>query len=106
MTPWEVLTLGVREGLHRQPIPWKYNLKDTPTFRAPVHKITESDSASVEELRYSQYHDWLKRLGKETGFPQVVTTYCLRRATGNAVNGKLNKALYNITKVLRRSYFE
>ena len=25
---------------------------------------------------------------EETGFAQVFTTYCLRRATGNAINGE------------------
>ena len=39
-------------------------------------------------LSYDKYHEWIKRLGEETGFVQVFTTYCLRRATGNAINGE------------------
>ena len=33
----------------------------------------------------------MKRLGEEIGFVQDLTAYCLRRATGNAVNGELEK---------------
>ncbi|KAL8706329.1 MAG: hypothetical protein Q9201_000612 [Fulgogasparrea decipioides] len=43
-----------------------------------------------EALPYGRYQEWVKRLGEETGFVQVLTTYCLRRATGNAINDDRN----------------
>lgn len=88
MSPRTILTLGVREGLNRQSIPWKDDFKDVPIFRAPVPTSTRHEEPLVRELDYQQYHRWVKRLGEETGFAQVMTTYCLRRATGNAINGE------------------
>jgi hypothetical protein len=38
-------------------------------------------------LTYGMYHSWVKRLGEELGYLQTLTTYCLRRALGNAING-------------------
>ncbi|MCJ1250100.1 hypothetical protein MMC30_007326 [Trapelia coarctata] len=86
ITPGKVLRLGVREGLNCQPIPWKPNTMDTPVFRTPVQTAKGTQTSPEEALTYSKYHEWVKRLGEETGFVQVLTTYCLRRATGNAIN--------------------
>ena len=61
---------------------------DMPVFRAPVQNTKGTRISPDEALTYSRYHEWVKRLGEETGFVQVLTTYCLRRATGNAINGK------------------
>jgi len=87
-TPRMVLTLGVRPGLNCQPIPWRNEMLDVPIF----HLLNPSDQGKGEQsngpLPYGQYQKWVKRLGEETGFVQVLTTYCLRRAAGNAINGE------------------
>ena len=89
MTPQKVLTLGVRQGLNCQPIPWREEILNVPVFRASVRTSDGYVISPDKELLYDQYHEWATRLGEETGFVQRFTTYCLRRATGNAINGEL-----------------
>lgn len=59
-----------------------------PVFRGSEQTTQGFRISPDEALTYGKYHDWVKRLGEETGFVQVMTTYCLRRATGNAINGE------------------
>ena len=59
-----------------------------PVFRASVRTPNGYVILPDTELPYDQYHEWATRLGVETGFVQRFTTYCLRRATGNAINGE------------------
>ena len=87
-TPRIVFNLGVREGLNCQPIQWHDHMKDKPVFCASNVGKSRKDQRGRETLPYGRYQEWVKRLGEETGFVQVLTTYCLRRATGNAINGK------------------
>ena len=88
ITPRVVFTLGVRPGLNCQPIQWHEKIKDKPVFRASSPPEREKGNEVYKPLPYSRYQEWVKRLGEETGFVQVLTTYCLRRAAGNAINGK------------------
>ena len=83
-SPSDVFKLRVKRDLRCQAIPWKPELLRRPVFVAP----NKATNLPEKALPYAQYHRWLTRLGAETGFVQVLTTYCLRRATGNAVNGK------------------
>ena len=78
-SPEDIFKLRAKPGLRCQPIPWSRKKLDRPVFLAP--------NSPDKALTYAMYHQWLKRLGVETGFAQVLTTYCLRRGTGNAVNG-------------------
>ena len=79
-SPEDVFKLEVKPGLRSQPILWKKKKLDCPVFFAPV--------SPGKALIYAMYHRWLKCLGVETGFVQVLTTYCLRCGAGNAVNSK------------------
>ena len=88
ITPQVVFTLGVRPGLNCQPIPWRDDIKDQPVFRTSSFTDGKDRTELCAPLPYGQYQKWVKRLGEETGFVQVLTTYCLRRAAGNAINGK------------------
>ena len=88
MTPERILKLGVRPGLKSQSIPLKSELGHVPLFRTPVRAAAGVETSPDAALPYSKYHEWVKRLGTETGFAQILTTYCLRRASGNAINGK------------------
>lgn len=88
VTPQVVFTLGVRPGMYCQSIPWRDDIKDQPVFRTSKSTPGKDGRERYAPLPYGQYQKWVKRLGEETGFVQVLTTYCLRRAAGNAINGK------------------
>lgn len=88
MTPGKVLTLGVRKRLNCQSVLWKEGLLDVPVFRGSEQTTQRFRTSPDEALTYGKYHDWMKRLEEETGFAQVMTTYCLRRTTENAINGE------------------
>jgi hypothetical protein len=92
ITPRVVFTLGVRPGLNCQPIQWHEAMKDQPVFRASSSSDHANGTEPNEPLPYGRYQEWVKRLGEETGFVQVLTTYCLRRAAGNAINGEAQRA--------------
>jgi len=91
-TPRVVFTLGVRPGLNCQPIQWHDEIKDKPVFRVSRSPDRGKCQEPHEPLPYGRYQEWVKRLGEQTGFLQVLTTYCLRRAAGNAINGELQRA--------------
>ncbi|KAG8531641.1 uncharacterized protein KY384_003272 [Bacidia gigantensis] len=97
-TPRVVFTLGVRPGLNCQPIQWHDDMKDQPVFCASSCPGRGKGKELHESLPYSRYQEWVKRLGEETGFVQVLTTYCLRRASGNAINDdpNSNEAVRNL----------
>lgn len=98
ITPRVVFTLGVRSGLNCQPIQWHEEMKDKPVFRVSNSPERDKDNEPYEPLPYGRYQEWVKRLGEETGFVQVLTTYCLRRAAGNAINDdpNSNEAVRNL----------
>ena len=89
MTPQNLFDLGVRPGMKRQQIPWRDDVGERPIFCAPTATCATGNEDQVLALPYHLYQGWVKRLGEETGFVKVLTTYCLRRAAGNAINGKL-----------------
>ena len=84
--PRIVLTLEVRSSLNCQSIQWRDEMLDVSIF----HLIDSLDQGTNRKpkrpLLYDLYHEWVKRLGEEIDFVQVLTTYCLRRATSNAIN--------------------
>lgn len=92
ITPRVIFTLGVRPGMNCQSIQWRDDMKDKPVFRASSSPGREKGQEPHKPLPYGRYQEWVKRLGEETGFVQVLTTYCLRRAAGNAINGKPQRA--------------
>ncbi|KAL9127453.1 MAG: hypothetical protein Q9217_003670 [Psora testacea] len=108
MTPRKVLTLDVRRGLNCQQILWKEEILGVPVFRASVRTPNGYVISPDRELPYDQYHEWATRLAEETGFVQRFTTYCLRRATGNAINDDpdSNDAVRNLSNstVFYRNY--
>ena len=87
-SPAEIFKLHVKPGLLCQAIPWAGKKLKSPVFLAPNNIQPKAKASPNKPLTYAMYHRWLKRLGTETGFMQTLTTYCLRRATGNAVNSK------------------
>ena len=88
VTPQVVFTLGVRPGLNSQPIQWRDDMKEKPIFRVSSSPRRGEDQKLYETLPYGRYQEWVKQLGEETSFVQVLTTYCLRRAAGNAISSE------------------
>ena len=61
---------------------------DVSIFRLLDSLDQGTSSKSNDSLFYDLYHEWVKRLGEEIDFVQVLTTYCLRRTMSNAINDK------------------
>ena len=87
VTPDRILGLSVRPGSNNLPIPWNPEILPQPVFRAPNNTRRRNGKTGRQGLSYDTYNTWLKRLGAETGFSEVLRSYCLRRGNGNAING-------------------
>jgi hypothetical protein len=61
---------------------------DITVFRRAIKTPRGVETNKDAPLTYRQYHGWLVLLGLALGFIYTLTTYCLRRALGNAINGK------------------
>lgn len=59
----------------------------TPIFRQPLHTANGVQTSPDKALRYNTFNYYLQRLGRSTGFMEILTSYCIRRGTGNAVDG-------------------
>lgn len=86
-TPEQIFILRIRDGAQSLNLLWDEFKMNLPLFRPSVTTKEGIVTSSIEQLSYPMYHRWLKRLGQETGFTQVLKTYCLRRAVGNEING-------------------
>ncbi|EEA19375.1 hypothetical protein PMAA_001700 [Talaromyces marneffei ATCC 18224] len=71
-----------------QIVPWKQEMLDIPVFRRAIKTPQGVETSKDVALSYQQYHGWLVLLGIALGFIYTLTTYCLRRALGNAINSK------------------
>jgi Protein of unknown function (DUF3435) len=60
---------------------------DTLVFRRSIPTKDGVRTSPEKALTYDTYHDYLKRLGRSAGFMEILTTYCIRRGTGNAIDG-------------------
>jgi hypothetical protein len=81
-----------------QPIPWKEEMLDIPIFRRPIATKQGVQTSPDKPLTYHKYHPWVKRLGEALGYLQTLTTYCLRRALGNAINGTVSPLMSRVNK--------
>lgn len=79
----------VRAPRHSLDFYWKEDIKDTPIFRqAVVASDGTIRTSPTEALRYHTYLYYLQRLGLTTGFMQILNPYCIRRGSGEAVEGE------------------
>ena len=60
--------LGVLKGLNYQSIPWKEDILNVPLFRTSMQTARGCATSADTALSYEKYHEWIKRLGEETGF--------------------------------------
>ena len=84
-TPEQILASIVPDDIGTKSIKleWKEHMRDIPIFRHPDNGST----SEYQPLSYSLFNSYLQRLGRATGFEGKLTLYCIRRGTGNAVNG-------------------
>ncbi|EDN93943.1 predicted protein [Sclerotinia sclerotiorum 1980 UF-70] len=74
---------------------WKPEKLKVPIFRQTVWTFDGLSTSEHKALCYSTFAYYLDRLGWATGFAQKLTSYCFRRGTGNAVDGKRFLGSYN-----------
>jgi hypothetical protein len=67
---------------------WKPSMLKVPIFRQAVRTADGFKTSAHKALRYSTFAYYFDRLGWGAGFPEKLTSYCMRRGTGNAVDGK------------------
>jgi hypothetical protein len=78
---------------------WRKDIRDKPIFRQAVSTSDGTVRTSdTEALRYHTYFYYLQRLGLVTGFVQILNPYCIRRGSGEGVEGKM-LSLFSISLV-------
>lgn len=78
--PGDMLLAKIPRASHirRWDIKFKREVLDLPLFRGDNN----------EPLKARAIQSQLARLGKATGFQEIVSTYCIRRGAANAISGK------------------
>lgn len=69
---------------------------EVPVFRRAVATKDGVKTSLDKVLTYHVYQTWVRRLGESLGYLQTLTTYCLRRALGNAINGELFQGISEV----------
>lgn len=70
------------------PLRWKPEMLKVPIFRHKERTVDGYITSPKRPLLYSHFNDCLDRLGLAKGFKDKLTSYCFRRGTANAVDGK------------------
>lgn len=81
-------TTNLKDPMKAIRVHWKLSKLKIPIFRQPVWTADGFRTSEHKALRYSTLAYYLDRLGWEAGLEQKLTSYCARRGTGNAVDGK------------------
>ena len=87
--PQQILCAQAPERKRCRIFRWKESKLDEPIFREPERSSGPS-CASVAvptPLRGPTARRWLSRLGREAGLEDPLSQSCIRRATGNSVDG-------------------
>jgi Protein of unknown function (DUF3435) len=71
------------------PLRWKQEKLKTPIFRRNKRTADKGIPSPQTAVPYSQFRDYLNRLGRAAGFKETLTSYCFRRGTANIVDRKL-----------------
>ena len=85
--PAILFQLRARHDKGCQPISWKEDMLDVPIFRRVCATKDGIQTSPDKSLPYNVFQGSIKRLGEALGYLQTLTSYCLRRALGNAING-------------------
>ena len=65
---------------------FKASMQDVPIFRQATRSVQGIRTSPDKALRYHVFNDYLQRLGRGTGFREILTAYCVRRGTGNSLD--------------------
>ncbi|EEH18019.2 hypothetical protein PABG_00582 [Paracoccidioides brasiliensis Pb03] len=65
---------------------WKPHMLNIPMFRRAVHAAEGIQISPDKALPYNTFNQYLQHLGRNAGFKQKLTPYCIRRGTANAVD--------------------
>ena len=68
---------------------WKPEKLKQPIFRQAVRTGDGFSILFYKTLTYPTFNYYIQRLGCATGFEEKLSLYCIRRGTGNAVDGKI-----------------
>ncbi len=67
---------------------WKPTMLKVLPFRRSKQTANGWEKVETEPMPYSTYAHYLDRLAQDTGLEEKLTSYCFRRGTANAVDGK------------------
>lgn len=77
-----------REGVMAVKVHWKPTMLKVLLFRRSKQTANGWGKVETEPMPYSTYAHYLDRLAQDTGLEEKLTSYCFRRGTANAVDGK------------------
>ena len=77
--------MRIQPPLHCQIFHWKESIKDTPVFRSPTGAAEGVQTSSDRPWKYAHFHSALKILGHATGFKDTISSYVIKRETGNVM---------------------
>lgn len=80
--PEDLYGLEIPDFKESLSVQWKPEIRETPIFR----RQKGDDICTSTPLGFSDFSYYLKRLGVLSGYPQILTTYVLRRGAANAVD--------------------
>ena len=86
-SPDQIFGLDIEEPIECIQLKWKRSRLQTPIFRQAVKTVDGWSTSSSKALNYSTFQYYIGRLGCATGFEEDLSLYCVRRGTGNAVDG-------------------
>lgn len=84
-TPERFYSLRVEPGLKSRPIPWNSSIRDKPLFRS-AEWTPNGWRMSESPLAYRVLLKYVTNTCRAAHWQDVITTYALRRSTGNAVD--------------------
>ena len=82
----KISELDIRPGYEQLPLHLKPSMANIPVFRKSIKTLYGWEISPDQQLPYSTFLPWMKKLGVLTGFPQITRPYCLRYGAGNAFN--------------------
>jgi hypothetical protein len=82
----DIYRIRVRAPRYSLEFDWRPDILQTPIFRQ-AERTPTGIQTSRKALRYDTYLYYLQRLGIMTAFMQLLTGYCIRRGTGESVQG-------------------
>ncbi|KAM7192210.1 Protein of unknown function (DUF3435) domain containing protein [Rhypophila sp. PSN 637] len=81
----DIYRIRVPPARHSLEFDWNEDILDIPVFRQPESISGKIGTSPTQPIRYQTYIRYLQRLGIVSGFMQILTSYMIRRGSGEAV---------------------